>query len=287
VVVAPEIEGCVRALLASPLGFLIGLALGTLGGGGSIVAVPALVYVAGQEPAAATTTSLLVVGTAAVVGMVGHARAGRVRFGSGVVVGLTGIGGSLAGSALNRNLDGDLLLVGFGLLVLVAAWRMVTGCPSCTRVGEERALTQTNRPGPNRGGVTVLTGRRPDAATMLRIALVGTAVGFLTGLFGVGGGFVIVPALTLVLGFTMSQAVGTSLLVIAINAATAIAARLGTSGIEWSVALPFTAAALAGVLTGSSIASRVDADALVRWFAASLVALSLYITTTSLIALAN
>jgi uncharacterized membrane protein YfcA len=277
-----------RALLASPLGFLIGLALGALGGGGSIVAVPALVYVAGQEPAAATTTSLLVVGTAAVVGMVGHARAGRVRFGAGVVVGVTGIGGSLAGSALNRSINGDLLLLGFGLLVLIAAWRMVTGCPSCTRVGEERTLAGTDRPGLTSGrGVAVVTRRRLDLAVALRVALVGTTVGFLTGLFGVGGGFIIVPALTLVLGFTMPQAIGTSLLVIAINAATALAARLGTSGIEWSVALPFTAAALAGVLTGSTIADRIDAGGLVRWFAASLVALSLYITTTALISLAN
>jgi uncharacterized membrane protein YfcA len=277
-----------RALLASPLGFLIGLALGALGGGGSIVAVPALVYVAGQEPAAATTTSLLVVGTTAVVGMVGHARAGRVRFGAGVVVGVTGIGGSLAGSALNRSINGDLLLLGFGLLVLIAAWRMVTGCPSCTRVGEERTLAGTDRPDRTSGGeVAVLTTRRLDFAVALRVALVGTAVGFLTGLFGVGGGFIIVPALTLVLGFTMPQAIGTSLLVIAINAATALAARLGTSGIEWSVALPFTAAALAGVLTGSTIADRIDAGALVRWFAASLVALSLYITTIALISLTN
>jgi len=275
-----------REVLASPLGFLIGLALGALGGGGSIVAVPALVYVAGQEPAAATTTSLLVVGTAAVVGMVGHARAGRVRFGAGVVVGLTGIGGSLAGSALNRAVDGDLLLLGFGLLVLVAAWRMITGCPSCTRVGEERALTDPDRSGRAPGGIALLTKRRLDTAMVLRVALVGTAVGFLTGLFGVGGGFVIVPALTLILGFTMPQAIGTSLLVIAINAATALAARLGTTGVDWSVALPFTAAALAGVLTGSSIANRIDARALVRWFAASLVALSLYITTTALISLA-
>jgi hypothetical protein len=276
-----------RALLASPLGFLIGLALGALGGGGSIVAVPALVYLAGQEPAAATTTSLLVVGSAALVGMVGHARAGRVRFTPGIVVGLTGIGGSLAGSALNHNIDGDLLLVGFGLLVLVAAWRMITGCPSCTRVGEERALADTDRPGRAPARSTVLTKRRLDPTLALRVALVGTAVGFLTGLFGVGGGFVIVPALTLILGFTMPQAIGTSLLVIAINAATALTARLGTTGIEWSVALPFTAAALAGVLTGSSVTDRVDSGALVRWFAASLVALSLYITTTALISLAN
>ena len=274
-----------RALLASPLGLLIGLALGALGGGGSIVAVPALVYVAGQEPAAATTTSLLVVGTAAIVGMVGHARAGRVQFTAGAVVGVAGIGGSLAGSALNRSIDGDLLLVGFGLLVLVAAWRMVTGCPSCTRIGEERAIAAADPPERAHSGVAVLARQRVDAAIALRVALVGTAVGFLTGLFGVGGGFVIVPALTLVLGFTMPQAVGTSLLVIAINTATALVVRLGTSGVEWSVALPFTIAALAGVLAGSSVAGRVNAGALVRWFAAALVVLSLYISTTALTSL--
>jgi uncharacterized membrane protein YfcA len=276
----------VRALLASPLGLVVGLALGALGGGGSIVAVPVLVYVAGQAPSDATTTSLLVVGTAAVVGIVGHARAGRVRFLAGAIVGLTGIAGSLAGSALNRSIDANLLLLGFGLLVLVAAWRMVTGCPSCTRVGEDRALADDPPRNP-RGGVDLLTRRRVDVAVAVRVALVGTAVGFLTGLFGVGGGFVIVPALTLVLGFTMPQAIGTSLLVIAINAATALAARVGTSGIEWSVALPFTVSALAGVLAGSRVAGRVDAAVLVRWFAGALVALSLYITTTTLTALTS
>jgi uncharacterized protein len=274
-----------RALVASPLGFLVGLALGALGGGGSIVAVPVLVYVAGEEPAAATTTSLLVVGTAALVGMVGHARAGRVRFTVGIVVGVTGIGGSLAGSALNRAVDGDVLLLGFGLLVLVAAWRMVTGCPSCTRLGEERAMKVADPADDAAAGVAVLTGRRIHAGTIVRVALIGTAVGFLTGLFGVGGGFVIVPALTLVLGFNMPQAVGTSLLVIVLNAATTLAVRLGTTGVEWSVAVPFTVAALAGVLTGSRVADRVDAGVLVRWFAAALVALSLYITTTAITSL--
>lgn len=275
-----------RGLLASPLGFLIGLALGTLGGGGSIVAVPVLVYVAGQEPAAATTTSLLVVGMAALVGMVGHARAGRVRVAAGIVVGLTGIGGSLAGSALNRHIDGDQLLLGFGILVLVAAWRMVAGCPSCTRVSEEGALSETpDEPEATNGAVAVMVRRPVDLGSGARIAVVGTAVGFLTGLFGVGGGFVIVPALTLVLGFTMPQAIGTSLLVIAINCATALAVRLGTSGVEWSIAIPFTIAALAGVLFGNRLADRVPAAALVRWFAALLVVLSVYITIDALVAL--
>jgi hypothetical protein len=243
------------------------------------------VYVAGEEPAAATTTSLLVVGTAALVGMVGHARAGRVRFTTGVVVGVTGIGGSLAGSALNRAVDGDVLLLGFGLLVFVAAWRMVTGCPSCTRIGEERAMKVADPADDAAAGVAVLTGRRVHVGMIVPVALIGTAVGFLTGLFGVGGGFVIVPALTLVLGFNMPQAVGTSLLVIVLNTATTLAVRLGTTGVEWSVAVPFTVAALAGVLTGSRVADRVDAGVLVRWFAAALVALSLYMIATAITSL--
>src|SRR6476646_4973035 len=110
-----------RALITSPLGFLIGLSLGALGGGGSVLAVPALVYAAGQSARSATATSLVLVGTAALVGMVTHWRAGRVRFGTGLVFGLAGVGGSLVGSALNRHLDPNLLLLGFSGLVLVAA----------------------------------------------------------------------------------------------------------------------------------------------------------------------
>lgn len=275
-----------RGLIASPLGFLIGLSLGALGSGGSILAVPVLVYVAGQEPSAATTTSLFVVGVAALFGMVDHLRAGRVRAGVGVVVGLTGIGGSLVGSAINRSLDGDVLLLGFGALVIVAAWRMLTGCPSCTRVGEEQAVTLTSGPAhTDAGGVAVRTRRRIDASTVARVAAAGTLVGFLTGLFGVGGGFVIVPALTLLLGFTLPQAVGTSLLVVAINTVTALSVRLGTTGVEWAVAIPFTIAAITGVATGNRLAGRVDAKVLLRWFAGMLIVLALYIIGSATVAL--
>ncbi len=135
-----------RALLVSPLGFLIGVSLGALGGGGSILAVPVLVYAAGQGAKAATATSLLLVGSAALVGMGVHHRAGRVRVRTGIMFGLAGIGGSIAGTALNRRLDPDALLLGFSVLILVAAWRMVVGCPTCTQVGEERALAARQPP---------------------------------------------------------------------------------------------------------------------------------------------
>ena len=268
-----------RALLASPLGFLIGVSLGALGGGGSILAVPVLVFVAGQKPAAATTTSLFVVGVASLIGAYGHWRSGRVRVAPGLVFGLVGIGGSLAGSALNRRLNGDVLLLAFAGLILVAAWRITTGCPSCTRSGEANAVNETA------GGTVQNHPRTLAPRRVLTIAAAGTFVGFLTGLFGGGGGFVIVPALALVLGFTMPDAVGTSLLVIAVNSAVALAARLGAGPIDWGTTLLFTAAATTGVGAGKRVADRIEPATMQRAFAALLVAVALYTATKALLAI--
>ena len=270
-----------RALLASPLGFAIGFALGALGGGGSILAVPTLVYAAGQSASDATTTSLLVVAGASIFGLVGHWRAGRVRIGPGLMFGLVGIGGSIVGTALNRRLDGDVLLAGFALLILVAAWRMLTGCPSCTRVGEQQAVATP----PAVGGTALLTRLQVTPRQLVVVGAAGTAVGFLTGLFGVGGGFIIVPALTLALHFNMPQAVGTSLLVITVNALVALAARGGPGAVEWSVALPFTIAALAGVSAGVRAADRLPARILLRGFAALLVGVAVFTGTQATLAL--
>lgn len=266
-----------RGLLASPLGFLIGLSLGALGGGGSILAVPALVYGAGQSPREATASSLLLVGIASIVGLRPHLRAGRVRVATGLAFGAAGIPGSLVGSALNHRLDPDLLLLGFATLVLVAAWRMLTGCPTCTKVGEDLATGVS--PGSD-GGVAVAN--RLDAGRLLAIAAAGTGVGFLTGLFGVGGGFVIVPALTLLLGLNMPTAIGTSLLVIGVNSAVGLAPRISTASIEWEVTLPFAVAAIAGVLTGGRLARRLDPERSLRWFAALLVAVAAYTAADAL-----
>lgn len=267
-----------RALLASPLGFLIGLSLGALGGGGSILAVPVLVYAAGQDPRAATATSLFLVGSAALVGMDGHRRAGRVRVGTGVSFGFAGIGGSLAGTALNRHIDPDLLLLGFAGLVLLAAWRMLTACPTCTAVGEQLELARD-------AAAEACDIPANDPRRILKVLAAGTAVGFLTGLFGVGGGFVIVPALALVMKLPMPQAIGTSLLVIAINSAVALAARLATTSIDWEVTLPFTVAAIAGVITGGKVADRIDATRSLRWFSALLVAVAAYTAVDAVTAL--
>jgi uncharacterized membrane protein YfcA len=274
----------VRPLLASPLGFLIGLSLGAFGGGGSVLAVPALVYGAGQSAQAATATSLVLVGTAALLGMVAQHRAGQVHVRIGLVFALAGVPGSIAGTALNRGLDPNVLLLGFSILALVAAWRMAVGCPTCTKVGEAEALRAEPEPAAPGG---IKTGRRVDARTVLAVAAVGTAVGFLSGLFGVGGGFIVVPALTLVLALSMRDAIGTSLLVIAVNSAVALLLRLGHSTIDWRVTIPFTVAAVAGVLTGTRIGRRLDPEVTTRWFAAMLVVVALYTAFRSLEALAG
>jgi uncharacterized membrane protein YfcA len=265
----------VRAIVASPLGFLIGLSLGALGAGGSVLAVPVLVYAAGEGARSATATSLVVVGLAAAVGMVAHYRAGRVRVGIGAAFGLAGVGGSVAGSALNGHLDPNLVLLAFSALVMIAAWRMVIGCPTCTRVGESRELplnaTADER---HKGPIAIL--QRLDARSAAGVLVAGTLIGFLTGLFGVGGGFVIVPALTLLVGLNMPEAIGTSLLVIAINSVSALSTRLATTGIDWAVTIPFTIAAVAGVVSGKGLAMRLDPERSLRSFAAVLVAVAFY-----------
>ncbi len=270
-----------RALLASPLGFLIGISLGALGGGGSILAVPALVYAAGQTPKHATTTSLVLVAITAVIGIVPHWRAGRVRFVPGAIFGLAGIGGSLLGSRWNKAIDANVLLLAFAGLMLVAAgamWRRLNAAPRVMR-SELRSVGAAVNPLEAHPRVHL------DPATVVKVAVAGTIVGLLTGFFGVGGGFVIVPALVLALGFTMPEAVGTSLLVITINSIVALATRLQPGAIDWGTVIPFTVASLIGVVVGSRLASTRDSKSLQRWFVGLLVLVAIYTAVRSGLAL--
>ncbi|MDO8364110.1 MAG: sulfite exporter TauE/SafE family protein [Actinomycetota bacterium] len=267
-----------RALLASPLGLLIGVSLGALGGGGSILAVPALVYAAGQSPKHATTTSLVLVALTALIGMVPHWRAGRVRFVAGAIFGLAGIGGSLLGSHWNKAADPDVLLLAFSGLMLVAAfamWRRVRNTPQAAPL---RSVGAAAAP-------ATAPKLRIDPWTGVKVVVAGTIVGLLTGFFGVGGGFVIVPALVLALGFTMAEAVGTSLLVITINSVVALSTRLQAGSIEWGTVIPFTVASMIGVVIGSRLASKHDSSSLQRWFVGLLVVVAFYTAIRSGLAL--
>lgn len=288
-----------RSLFASPLGFLIGLSLGALGGGGSILAVPALVYAAGQTPKHATTTSLVLVAITSVIGILPHWKAGRVRFASGTIFGLAGVGGSLLGSHWNTAVDPDALLLAFSGVMLVAAvamWRRTRAMarPVPAGAGTGVALNSLGAAASAIDPLDVLADdgpavgapRRFDAATVAKVLVAGTIVGLLTGFFGVGGGFVIVPALVLALRFDMPEAVGTSLLVITINSAVALATRLQSGSIEWGTVVPFTVASLIGVVVGTRLAATRNPRSLQQWFVGLLLVVAIYTAVRSGLALA-
>jgi uncharacterized membrane protein YfcA len=262
--------------LAVPLGLLIGLSLGALGGGGSILTVPALVYVLGQSPVAATTGSLIIVGVTSLTGMVAHARAGRVRVAQGLLFGVLGVAGSWYGSRLSASLAPAVLLAAFSVLMLVVAAIMIAR----QRLGRRGAALQDDAFDP----IIAFTPRSVcDCPRAAKVVVTATAVGLLTGFFGVGGGFAVVPALVLALGFSMPVAVGTSLLVIANNSATALGSRAGHGiSIDWALIAVFTAAAVIGSLLGGRIASRVRPEALSRAFTVLLVAVALYTAARSI-----
>jgi uncharacterized protein len=248
------------ALLALPFGLAIGILLGLVGGGGSILAVPVLVYVLGQPVHAATTESLFVVGAAALVGAADHARIGNVRIKTALAFGLAGAAGSVAGTALNRLVGGRIILLAFAALLLLGAWAMQRG---------QRA--------------TVERTRHPHAH--LRAGATGLLTGVLTGFFGIGGGFVIVPALVLLLGLPMTLAVGTSLAVIALTSASALAAHLASGRIDWGIATAFAAAAIAGTLVGRRLGGRLDQRRLSSLFATLLVGVAVLIVIENALAL--
>nr|WP_276508543.1 sulfite exporter TauE/SafE family protein [Modestobacter muralis] len=277
---------------------LIGLSLGALGGGGSILTVPALVYVLGEDPRQATTSSLFIVGVTALIGSLGHARSGRVRWGIGLAFGVTGVAASFLGTAANRLVDPDVLLLAFAGLILIAAIAMLTKSgPNSSPPSATAPAAGPGRPaGAPTSTATLLAPTTSPSATgqvsigsrvlrMAKIAAAGLLVGFLTGFFGVGGGFVIVPALTLALGLSMPSAIATSLLVIAINSGGSLLARAGTADFDWAVIAPFTCAAIAGSFAGKKVADRLSANTLTRAFAALCIAVAIYVATSSLMAL--
>ncbi|HET7400084.1 MAG TPA: sulfite exporter TauE/SafE family protein [Intrasporangium sp.] len=260
-------------LLTIPMGLLIGLALGALGGGGSILTVPALVYALGQAPRTATTSSLLIVGTSSLLALVPHARARRVRAGQGLLFGILGTAGSFGGSALSARVPREVLLGTFAALMLVVATLMLR------RSGDQ----QEEGPDVSAQRQMTLHPFTCACAWVARLVLTATAVGLLTGFFGVGGGFALVPALVLALGYDMPTAVGTSLLVIAVNSGTALLARLSgeDNHLDWALIVGFTAAAVTGSLVGGRITSRANPQHLARSFAVLLIAVGLYTATRS------
>jgi uncharacterized membrane protein YfcA len=254
-------------LAALGLGAAIGLVLGALGGGGSVLTVPALVFVLGLTAQAATTASLVIVGISALVAAFGHARSGQVQWRSGLLLAAAGVPASLAGTALNRLVSENVLLLAFAALMLLASVGMLLQPPKNAAHADEQAAGQ----------------REGSRRLWLRLAVAGLLIGALTGLFGVGGGFVIVPVLVVALNFPIASAVGTSLVVIALNAAVALAARIGQAELDWAVIVPFTAAAVLASLVGTRVAGRLPAKTLTRAFAVLLVFVAAYVAVRAVL----
>ena len=253
-----------EVLFAIPFGLAIGVAVGMLGGGGSVLAVPILVYALDQDVAEATTASLVVVAAGAVAGGLGHARAGRVCWRHAGTFTAAALPGIIAGTLVGEAVSGTLLLAGFAVVMLAAAratWR---------RAGEQEP------DGTWEGGGACPPLRLP------RDLVAGAAVGFLTGLFGVGGGFLIVPTLAIALAFTMRTAVGTSLAIITATALLGLAAHLlAGRGLDVDVTGAMTVACVAGALAGAAWASHVPQRTLGRGFAALVVGVAAYLLVSA------
>lgn len=263
-------------LVVVPVALVVGLALGALGGGGSILTVPALVYLLGLGPREATTGSLVIVGLTSVIAAAPHHRAGRVALGQGLVFGVLGAAGALAGARASGLVAPDVLLLGFAVLMLVVATVMVVRLRSGSRASGDPAAEPVLRWRP----------WRCDCRRLALLLVTATGVGLLTGFFGVGGGFVIVPALLLALRLPMPVAVGTSLVVIAVNSATSLAFRLGDgTSLDLAVVLPFTGLAVLGSLAGGRLAGRADPRRLTIAFVVLLVAVAGYSLVRSVLAL--
>jgi uncharacterized protein len=270
------------------LGLLVGAVIGALGGGGSVLTVPLLVFALGLTAQEATTGSLIIVGLTAAVASVSHARSGGTRWATGLLLAAAGVPASLLGTHLNSRVDQGVLLLAFAGLMLVSAAGMVLR--SAHEHDGPHQPARTPRP-PAGTGTATTTAVRPSGTVRatpgaVRLVVAGLVLGFLTGFLGVGGGFLAVPVLVLALDLTMPTAVGTSLLVIALNSAVSLAARAGAGGhVPWEVVAPFTGAAIGGSLLGRRIAVRLPTTALTRAFAVLLVVVALYVGARALLSL--
>ena len=230
--------------IAAGFALLIGVSLGLLGGGGSILTLPILKYVIGQEAHVAVASSLFVVGVTSLFALIPHARAGRVRWSTGLMFGGASMLGAFLAGKLARYLPPGILLVLFAVMMVVTAIAMLRG-------RKERA--PSNQP-------SDLLNRVP------KVLLEGLVVGGVTGLVGAGGGFLVVPALVLLGGLPMNVAVGTSLLVLAMKSFAGFVGHASAVSIDWPILLVIAGAALVGSLGGAWAAGRVAQDKLRRAF---------------------
>ncbi|MGY6528494.1 MAG: sulfite exporter TauE/SafE family protein [Cyanobacterium sp.] len=237
------------------LAIIIGLSLGLIGGGGSILAVPILRYVMGVEPRSAIAMSLFIVGVVSLIGIIPHWRQGNVNFPVAISFIPPAMVGSFLGARITQLpfITDTIQLVAFGIVMLLASLLMIkksSGKPS------EKEITPE----------TVKPVSQDKTKKILFTIVEGLVVGILTGFVGVGGGFLIIPALVLAGGIPMKEAVGTSLLIIATKSASAFVGYLTLVNIDWMLTIGFTLAASVGIVFGSYLSKKIDAKYLQKGF---------------------
>ena len=233
---------------------LIGLALGTLGGGGSILTVPVLVYALGYDPKLSIAMSLPIVGTAALVGVVSHWRAGNVRLQTAAIFGSVAMVGSYTGARASQLLTGRVQLLILGVVMVAASVSMLRSA----------------------AGSTLHEDATAPAHPVLMLS-VGFGVGMLTGVIGIGGGFLIVPALVILGKVPMKSAVGTSLLVIAMNSLSGYLGHHGEGDVPWDFVVRFTAVAIIGIVAGTALVKHISTRQLKRAFALLLIVIGVLV----------
>lgn len=249
---APELP----LLLAAASGSLVGFALALVGGGGSILAVPLLVYVVGiNNPHLAIGTSAVGVAANAALSLVGKARAGAVKWRCGALFAATGVVGAVIGSHIGQRVDGQALLALFALLMIVVGGLML-------------------RRGEASGDAGVVLGRNNAG----KLAVLGLGTGLLAGFFGIGGGFLIVPGLIAATAMPIYNAMATSLLAVTAFGVTTASSYALAGLVDWAVAAAFIGGGLVGGLIGARLAKRLSAQrgALTKMFAGLIFVVAAY-----------
>ncbi len=253
-------------LLTLSLAMIIGLLLGLLGGGGSILTVPMLVYVLHVEPKLAIVTSFVVVGVSSLIALIPHARRGSVCWKSGLFFGLAGMAGAFGGGRLAAHFSGDVLMTLFGLVSLSTGLLML----------------RKKRGDPKPNAIVHPTSICPLRVPFFRVLFDGFFVGSLTGMVGVGGGFLIVPALTLLVGLPMQGAVGTSLLVITMNALAGLSGYSQHVTLDWELTGLVAAGAIFGSAVGAWLSAHIKPAALRKAFGMMVIVVAGYVLSQAM-----
>ncbi|QKS02371.1 sulfite exporter TauE/SafE family protein (plasmid) [Sphingomonas sp. CL5.1] len=247
-------------------GGVIGLILGLVGGGGSILAVPLLIYVVGVgSPHAAIGTAAVAVTVNALASLIGHARAGRVKWRCAGVFAVSGMIGAAGGAELGKAFDGKRLLILFGLLMIGVGLSMLR---------KRRAMEAPD----------VRLTRHSAAILLPRLIPIGLGVGWAAGFFGIGGGFLIVPGLILATAMTLPFAIGTSLVIVSALGVTTAASYAMSGLVDWSVTALLVAGGVGGTIAGIGLGKLLGTrkGLLERSFAIVVVAIGTYVTASSL-----